>query len=393
MTLPGVLGEARLLVCVGSGGVGKTTTAASLGLAAALRGRRVLVLTIDPARRLANALGLPEIGNHAVRIPVEGAPGELWAMMLDARATFDAVIARVAGSDATREAILQNRVYRAIAGSFSGSQEYMAAEQVYDVVHGGQYDLVVLDTPPVKNALDFLDAPSRLARFLDRQVMRWFMVGGDEPALGRRFLAGTSTVVYRLLGHVFGREFLADMATFFGLFKDLYEGFRARHEAVSRLFSAPGTAFLVVAAPREPSLDVARYFLAELVSRRMAVAGLGLAQVHDVLAGTAAEDEAAAAALDRELRARFPALAAALGEKLRGAHREVRDLAAAEAKRTERIHGELPPGAFLVRVPKLDAEVNDLDGLQALHAFLLPSWGPPPGRRGPGYTPASTESR
>jgi anion-transporting ArsA/GET3 family ATPase len=245
----------------------------------------------------------------------------------------------------------------------------------------------------VKNALDFLDAPGRLARFLDRQVMRWFLVGETEPALGRRLLAGTSAVVYRLLGNIFGREFLGDMAAFFGLFKDLYEGFRARHEAVGRLFTSPGTAFLVVAAPREPSLDVARYFLAELVRRAMAVSGLVLGQVHVALPSTPGERAAAEAALDRELESRFPAVAGALGETLKEAHRGYRDLAEAEAQRIRRIEAELPRGAFVVRVPRMDAAIHDLAGLRSLHPHLLgESAERAPAARGPGYTPAPKES-
>jgi anion-transporting ArsA/GET3 family ATPase len=172
----------RILVCVGSGGVGKTSTAAALGLHEALAGRRVLVLTIDPARRLANALGLPSFGNEERRVPLEGiashdgaGAGELWACMLDARATFDGLIQRLAPDEAARDAIYGNRIYRVIADNFAGSQEYMATERLYDAWASGAWDLIVLDTPPVKNALDFLEAPGRLARFVDRQIVRWFL--------------------------------------------------------------------------------------------------------------------------------------------------------------------------------------------------------------------------
>jgi anion-transporting ArsA/GET3 family ATPase len=257
----------RLIVCVGSGGVGKTTVAATIGLRAAREGRRVLVLTIDPARRLANALGLRRFGNEEARIDLNGARGELWAMMLDTRTTFDSLIGRVAPNVETRDRILGNDIYRNISDSFAGSQEYMATEQVYDVVSGGRYDLVVLDTPPVKNALDFLEAPGRLARFLDRRIMRWFLTPYDEARVFGRLLMGTSAVVFRLLGYVFGKEFLGDLSEFFVSFKDLYDGFRERHEAVVRLFHDPQTAFLVVCAPDQPSSEVACFFLDELGER------------------------------------------------------------------------------------------------------------------------------
>jgi anion-transporting ArsA/GET3 family ATPase len=355
----------RLLVCVGSGGVGKTTTAASIALWAAGRGRRVLVLTIDPARRLANSLGLKEFGNTEVRIPLDG-PGELWAMMLDAPSTFDDVIARVAKEPATREAIYRNRIYRSIAASFSGSQEYMATERLFDVYSSQRYDLVVLDTPPVKNALDFLEAPGRLARFLDRQIMKWFLAPYEEGILSKRLLLGTSAVVYRLLSHIFGRAFLDDMAEFFVLFRDLYDGFRERHEAVAALFSAPTTSFLVVAAPTEPSVEVAGFFIDELRRRKLPLGGILVNQVH-ACSGQPLDPERL---LGERARAVDPERAAAVLARLGAAHRRLRDVAEQEARRIEeltRAGGRIAP----TRVPRLSGEVHDVAGLRALHAHLF----------------------
>jgi anion-transporting ArsA/GET3 family ATPase len=360
----------RLLVCVGSGGVGKTTSAAAIALRAALSGRRVLVLTIDPARRLANSLGLSEFGNTEVRIDLgdRTSTGELWAMMLDAPSTLDDVISRVAKDTATRDAIFANKIYRHMAGSFSGSQEYMATERLYDVYGSDRYDLIVLDTPPVKNALDFLESPGRLARFLDRQIMKWFLTPyEEEKVFGKRLLLGTSAVVYRLLGHIFGREFLDELSVFFGLFRDLYDGFRERHEAVAKLFAASTTSFLVVSAPTEPSVDVARFFLDELRVRKLPLGGVLVNQVHS--ASTTVPD--VDALLGAEARASDDATAGPLLARLGAAHRRLRDLAALEAGRVEELRRAAGSTTWVRVIPRLQEEVHDLAGLLRLHRYLF----------------------
>ncbi|MEM6930055.1 MAG: ArsA-related P-loop ATPase, partial [Myxococcota bacterium] len=227
------LERTKLVVCVGAGGVGKTTTAATIGLAGALRGRKAMVLTIDPARRLANSLGLTTIGNVGTKVDLASlgldAEGELWAMMLDSRGTFDALIAKFAPDEASRDRILSNHVYRHMADTFAGSQDYMATEKLYDIASSGEYDLIVLDTPPVKNALDFLESPGRLVNFLDERVLNWFLrTPGDSSLLSGRIMLGTSAIVFRLLGYVFGQDFLDDLATFFQDFQGLYNGFVER---------------------------------------------------------------------------------------------------------------------------------------------------------------------
>jgi len=366
----------RLLVCVGSGGVGKTTTAASIGLWAALSGRRVLVLTIDPARRLANSLGLSEIGNTEVRIPLERLVGdgvvqnngELWAMMLDPKSTLDDVISKVAKDSRTRDAIFQNRIYRSIAGSFSGSQEYMATERLYDVYGSGRYDLIVLDTPPVKNALDFLEAPGRLARFLDRQVMKWFLTSEEDGPFGKRLMLSTSAVVYRLLGHIFGKGFLNELSVFFTLFRDLYDGMRERHEAVARIFGDAGTTFLVVSAPNEPSVDVANFFLQELRSRRLRIGAVVVNQLHRARLLNPDVD----ALLGRKAREIMPDLAPQMLARLGAAHRRLRELAALEAHWVRHLANE-GAGVPMLEVDRQSGEVHDLAGLLALHDWLFAS--------------------
>lgn len=375
LSLDALVRERHIIVCVGSGGVGKTTTAASLGLRAARLGRRVLVLTIDPARRLANALGLHSFGNEIRQVPLAHLPegGELWACMLDTRATFDDLVRRMAPDEASRDAIFANRIYRVIADNFAGSQEYMATERLYDVHASGAYDLIVLDTPPVKNALDFLESPGRLARFLDRQIVRWFLTPYDESRVFGRVLVGTSGVVFRLLGVVFGREFLDELSTFFQAFRDLMDGFYERHEAVLALFADPGTAFVVVAAPNEPSVDVASFFRDELVARHLPLGGFIVNQVHrcapealDAYALLGARAQAAAGDMP-------PHTVASLMARLESAHRRLAAVVQAERPFLERLRRLASGGPFLREVPLLDAPIRDLEGLLELCARLFPA--------------------
>lgn len=372
MTLDELVRKRRLLVCVGSGGVGKTTTAATIALRAALSGRRVLVLTIDPARRLANSLGLVSFGNTEVKIDLGGRTdkGELWAAMLDAPSTLHDVISRVAKDDAQREAIFANKIFKNIAGSFSGSQEYMATERLYDVYQSGRFDLVVLDTPPVKNALDFLDSPGRMARFLDRQIMKWFLTPYEEDRVfGKRLMLGTSAVVYRLLGNIFGREFLDELSVFFTLFRDIYDGMRERHEAVSRIFVDPATAFLVISGPTEPSVDVATFFLQELRARKLPIGAVVVNQVHRCTPSVP-DVEGLVGAAAREVD---PVNAAKVVARLGAAHRRLRDLATLEAGWVQELRKANAPGVPLLEVPRRPGEVHDLAALLDLHRFLFAS--------------------
>lgn len=375
MNLRELVQTRKLLVCVGSGGVGKTTTAASLGLAGALAGRRTLVLTIDPARRLANSLGLQEFGNTEVRIQLgPEVKGELWAMMLDAPSTLRDVIQKVAKDNSQRDAVYNNRIFQAISGSFSGSQEYMATERLYDVHNSGRYDLIILDTPPVKNALDFLESPGRLARFLDRQIMKWFLTPYEEDRVfGKRFLIGTTAVVYRLLGHIFGKEFLGELSVFFTLFRDFYEGFRERHEAVGRMFVSDATRFLVVAAPTDPSVEVAKFFLTELSQRNCPTAGVLVNQVHHC-SKTPPEVEGLLGTLAREMD---PVVAPSVLARLGAAHRRLRELASMDLQRVEELRRASGARLWLKVVPRMSGEVHDLEGLRGLHQYLFEGGGSP----------------
>ena len=273
-----MLATRRLVVCVGSGGVGKTTTAAALAIQGALLGRRTIVVTIDPARRLANSLGLDSLGNDERAIPMDRFEarglkpgGTLHAMMLDTRHTFDDVIRRVAPDAATRERVLKNLIYRQISDTLSASHDYMASEKLHDLHTSGRYDLIVLDTPPMKNAIDFLEAGGRLSRFLDEKIVGWFLKPhGSGRAMGAQLLSGTGTLIYRLLGNVFGQDFLDELSEFFLSFRDLIAGFRERADTVSHLLRNPElTRFLVVCTPAEATMEEARFFHGALVDRKL----------------------------------------------------------------------------------------------------------------------------
>jgi anion-transporting ArsA/GET3 family ATPase len=359
------LDDSRLVVCVGSGGVGKTTTAAAIALWGARRGRRAIVLTIDPAKRLASSLGLSAIGNESTRVALEGR-GELWAAMLDSQGTFDDLVRRIAPDGPSRDRILANHIYRHMADAFAGSQDYMAIERLYDLANDSRYDLVVLDTPPVKNALDFLESPGRLVNFLDERVLHWFLA----PYQGKRWF-GTSSVVHWLLGQVFGKEFLDDLAAFFRDFEGLYAGFRARHEAVTALLQASSTRFVTVCAPTEPSADIAAFFQEELEARGLQRGGIIVNQVHRC-EGT---DHDAERLLNGPVAALAPdvpdAVRRSVVARLGMAHRRLRDRAEADLAIVDLIRRDARGGGFIQLVPRFDGEIHHVAGLQRLGASVF----------------------
>ncbi|WP_129841543.1 ArsA-related P-loop ATPase [Streptomyces sp. RFCAC02] len=291
----------RIVVCCGSGGVGKTTTAAALALRAAERGRRVVVLTIDPARRLAQSLGLTELDNVPRAVPgtARGAGGELFAMMLDMKRTFDEIVEAHAEPERAR-AILANPFYQSLSAGFAGTQEYMAMEKLGQLAARGEWDLIVVDTPPSRSALDFLDAPQRLGSFLDGRLIR--VLAAPARAGGRAGrkvmslgMAGLGMVT-GALGTVMGTGLLRDVQTFVAAMDTMFGGFRTRADATYRLLQAPGTAFLVVAAPERDALREAAYFVERLAADRMPLAGLILNRVHrTAVPGLGAERATAAA--------------------------------------------------------------------------------------------------
>ena len=361
------LERCRLVVCVGSGGVGKTTLAATTGLWAAMQGRRVMVLTIDPARRLANSLGLDSIGNEPRDIALPEGAGSLSAMMLDPRHTLDHLVTQLAPDEATAQRILANHVYRHLSNTLAGNQDYMATEALYDLVNSGQYDLIVLDTPPVKNALDFLESPGRLMNFLDERVLKWFLAPYEEHRRGGvlgGMMLGTTAIVFRLLAHVFGQEFLDDLAQFFQDFKHMLAGFSQRHGAVLELLEASDTSFLTVCAPTPPSLDVARFFQEELGGRGLHRGGVVVNQVHQCH-----HDAHDTEVLEPHLASLDPVLARRVLARLGMAHRRLRKQAEADAVRVAGVR-DLAREGFFVTLPRQQHEVHDLDGLLALGRAL-----------------------
>ena len=255
---------ADVVVCCGSGGVGKTTTAAALGLQAARSGRRCVVVTIDPAKRLADALGVPGgLTNDPVQLPIDGL-GQLWALMLDSATTFDGLVVANAINAQQATRILSNPFYRNIAGSLGGTQEYMAAERLLALHLDKRFDLVIVDTPPTRNALDFLDAPRTLARFLDHPVFKLMMM---PTRRGLRVLSIAAQPILRSIGKVIGSEVLADALAFFQAFDGMETGFRNRAEDVIKLLHGKRTQFVLVASPRIDTIDEARFFADRLRAR------------------------------------------------------------------------------------------------------------------------------
>ncbi|MGW1286214.1 ArsA family ATPase [Streptomyces sp. NPDC002586] len=288
--------KTRIVVCCGSGGVGKTTTAAALGLRAAERGRKVVVLTIDPARRLAQSMGIDSLDNVPRRVKGTEGEGELHAMMLDMKRTFDEVVEAHADSERAA-AILANPFYQSLSAGFAGTQEYMAMEKLGQLRAKDEWDLIVVDTPPSRSALDFLDAPKRLGSFLDGRLIRLLTapakLGGRA---GMAFLNVGMSMMTGTLGKLLGGQLLKDVQTFVAAMDTTFGGFRTRADATYKLLQAPGTAFLVVAAPERDALREAAYFVERLAAEKMPLVGLVLNRVHGSDAGRLSAERALAAA-------------------------------------------------------------------------------------------------
>jgi len=365
----------RIIVCCGSGGVGKTTTAAAIGLRAAERGRQVCVLTVDPARRLAQSMGLTSLDNtpRVVDGVDEAADGSLHAMMLDMKRTFDEIVE--AHADPARAAqILANPFYQSLSSSFAGTQEYMAMEKLGQLRRSDEWDLIVVDTPPSRSALDFLDAPERLGRFLDGRLIKVLTapVKAGRP-FGRVLNAGLS-VMTGAMTKLLGGQVLRDAQTFITAFDTMFGGFRERAEATYRLLQAPGTSFLVVATPEPDALREASYFVERLAEERMPLAGLILNRVHTVgTAGggsplSAARALAAAETLEAAVQPGRPAdrgddAAATLTAAALRLHAERMNLGMRE-RRVAGSFRSVHPAVPVVEVPALPEDVHDLAGLR-----------------------------
>lgn len=343
----------RIVICAGSGGVGKTTTAAAVALGLAASGKKVAVVTIDPARRLANALGLDELPNEPHRVDIE-APGELWAMMLDAKRTFDQLIEHLAPDAQTREEVFSNRIYQQLSSAVAGSQEFTAIAKLYELDAEGDWDVLVLDTPPSRNALDFLDAPTRLTQFFQGRAIRVFL----RPAgLSGKLLGRGTGVVFGILQRVTGVDLLRDLSTFFRALGGMIDGFTERARRVGALLSDPGTTFLIVTAPRHDPVEEAIFFHRKLREAGMPFGGVVVNRVHQP-----PEDELPAAVAAE--------LGPALAERVSVATSELAALAARDAANVEQLRSRLgdPP---MILVPELDDDVHDLEGLARVRSHLF----------------------
>ncbi len=365
-----LLDDKRICVCAGSGGVGKTTTAAAIAAGMAARGKRVAVLTIDPARRLADSLGLPELGNEERQVDpalfeqhdIETNGGELWAMMLDAKATFDEVVAKHAPDDETRERILNNRIYQQLSTALAGSQEYMAMEKLYEVHAEGDWDLLVLDTPPSRNALDFLEAPNRLLQFIEGRALQVFM---KPTGLGMRVFGRGASMMFGVLRRITGTDLLEDLAEFFQAFGGMVGGFRDRARRVNELLSDSRTSFLVVCAPQGEPITEAVYFHDQLERAEMPFGGVIVNKVH--YEGEVEVDPG-------ELRAELAELVgdAELAERVTANFADFQTLSARDRRNIDRVAEELGRGV-VIEVPYLDHDVHDLVGLLEIDRYLFAS--------------------
>lgn len=355
-----------IIVCCGSGGVGKTTTSAALALRAAERGRRVVVLTIDPARRLAQSMGIEALDNtpRPVADVDPAAGGSLDAMMLDMKRTFDEVVESQASPEKAKQ-ILENPFYVALSSSFAGTQEYMAMEKLGQIHHDsqrdGSYDLIVVDTPPSRSALDFLDAPERLASFLDGRFIRLLLAPARGPA---RMMSAGLGLITNALTKILGAQVLRDMQTFVAAFDTLFGGFRQRAQKTFELLQADGTAFLVIAAPEPDALREAAYFVERLSEDRMPLAGLVVNRASPAPKEALSAEEAMAAAT--RLRREEPdSLTAGLlrlhADRVRMVEREAR-----LRERFAAAHPQVPTAV----VPALAGDVHDLDGLRRVGELL-----------------------
>ncbi|MGH6656859.1 MAG: ArsA family ATPase [Actinocrinis sp.] len=384
--------DTRIVVCCGSGGVGKTTTAAAFALRAAERGRDVVVLTIDPARRLAQSLGLTELDNTPREVDGidRSAGGRLHAMMLDMKRTFDEIVVDHADPERARQ-ILANPFYQSLSASFAGTQEYMAMEKLGQLRAAGEWDLIVVDTPPSRSALDFLDAPDRLGSFLDGRLIRILSAPAKVGGMGAfKLLAGGVSLVTATLGKILGTTLLSEVQSFVAALDTMFGGFRERAERTYELLQTEGTAFVVVAAPEPDAMREASYFTERLAKDKMPLAGLVLNRVHRPGAEITAERALAAAeqlsngkAAKRtrkngtmpegasgngnESSAEDAAQAAQLAAALLRLHAERVVLARREQRLTSRFLAN-HPGIPMLELAAQAEDVHDLDGLREILA-------------------------
>lgn len=363
--LSSLISDKRVVVCSGAGGVGKTTTSAAIALAAARTGKRAVVLTIDPARRLADALGMPGLPSEPAPVPRDlldraGVPpeGSLHALMLDPKQTFDALVRRLNDPAAARR-ILDNRLYQQVSGLLAGMQEYTAEEKLHELAADPRFDVVVVDTPPTRNALDFLEAPGKLTRFLDERVLKWF---APQQRRGFGILQRTGKLVGSVLGRIFGEGFAGELQEFLGTLGGMTATLRQHADEVREILASPRSTFLLVTAPEAASLDDALYFRRKLQELGLPFGGYVVNRLHPERPATSAQarDEAGRA-LAREMPE--DAAAALLG-RVEATYERERARAARDRETIARLQAE--GRAPVVGVPRLEGDITDVQGLAQL---------------------------
>lgn len=360
MSLTGLL-DSQIIVCTGSGGVGKTTISAAIALQAAAQGRKTIVVTIDPAKRLADSLGIEKLSNAPKRIPAAQfekaglAPAQLDAMMLDTKTTFDELVLNNARDPERAKRIISNRFYQAISGALSGTHEYMAMEKLWELHSKGEYDLIVIDTPPTRNALDFIDAPKRMTSFLEGRLLKWFLLPAIGGGKGLFKITNFAAVAFlKAVQKIIGAQVLADTAEFFANFEGMYEGFKRRAQEVLDLLGDESSSFIVVTAPADHVMEEALFFASTLESYGLPVKGLVVNRVHPKFS------------IDYEGEAGSEAIQALLAVGRRFEQLNQReDMALARLEKTI-------PEERRARIPYLNTEVTDLAALHqvATHLFV-----------------------
>lgn len=385
MNVGDILEGKRVCICAGSGGVGKTTTSAAIAMGMASRGLKVAVLTIDPAKRLANSLGLPELGNEERLVEPERFAeaglemrGELWAMMLDAKRTFDDLVERHAPDEETRDRVLNNRIYKEISNAMAGSQEYMAMEKLYELHQEARYDLLVLDTPPTRHALDFIEAPERMTRFIEGKSLQFFLKPGR---LGIKVLGRSGGILFSALKRITGIDLLQDLSEFFQSFGDMAQGFSERAQRVKELLGDRRTTFVLVSAPERDPIDEAIFFLRKLKEAKLPLGGIIVNKVHPdyVLMNEAAGGQEPPAGLrSRDLRVELEHSldgtpgAAELAEKIAENFENYLVLAERDRQNMALLHKRVADECVL-EVPYLDEDVHDIAGLAHINRYLFAS--------------------
>lgn len=354
MTPDRIFEKKKILICCGSGGVGKTTVSAAIALEAARRGKKAIVLTIDPAKRLASAMGLEELGNEPIEIDfhsrVNGGGGRLFAMMLDTKRTFDRIVEKYASSLESRRAILSNPLYQQLSNMIAGSQEYMAMERLYELHEEGHYELLVLDTPPTRHALDFLDAPQKMIDLTRNSLLKWFL----KPGL---FFTKQAEKIFSVFDRLAGFGFLKELAEMISLMGGFLGGFHDRAEAVGNLLRRQSVGFLLVTSPSSFSIQDALYFYRKIQESDLPFLGFVVNRIHRARNGNLEND--------------LLRLSASLREKVLVQLRNQEQLALRDEKGISLLKKMGGKNVFLAKIPLFSDDVHDLEGLSRLNEALF----------------------